>query len=519
METKSSVRFRKDIAPGATGPRTLYHVDTTGLEGMGAKATYVGSVTRKGDEWAGTMALTGVIVTGRTRAIVAAAMVAEMDKVQSAPTAPVASKAKPATVAPVAFKSPHTALPPTAPTVDTVTGAGRLRHFFHSAYSAAIVILFSCDDAAATAVRVLGAGWKRHATHSAAIAWTGDSGALRAVKITLAKYGADASKVDSLAKSVDFGEPFAVTIPVDADKPAGNGGGALAMLLAFGLAFIMAATVGACAAPKPSVGNIYSATQSDPQLDAARAASAAIREARMMDSDDGDDTRGAAEDCTRTATPDDLDESETADAANFDAVERAVAGQACVRPMDDGGNGDDDWTLARVHAYCAGNNVAADDREMCIAHRSGDCSCYESSPRIVPVCYTAAELETALIEQEEDFDGVDPDEVTLSPRVVSTTDEETDRVAAATASRRNRMTISADKASRRDKPLRAKHAPGVRAETIAAACPTAFRVLDDGNAWRFVCSATHTEVLVLKSTNDGGLTGTTAGHSVYTWVR
>ena len=57
------------------------------------------------------------------------------------------------------------------------------------------------------------------------------------------------------------------------------------------------------------------------------------------------------------------------------------------------------------------------------------------------------------------------------------------------------------------------------AETIAAACPSSYAVYDEARAFRFVCHATHTEVLFLKTTVDAGLSGNVTGNPHAAWVR
>ncbi len=94
---------------------------------------------------------------------------------------------------------------------------GQLRHRFWGKYSAAMVLVFDAPemlDAALAAGKF--AGWRRGEKRpDICLVWDGDSDALEPAKDELAAHGADRSKIDSIAKSIDYGEPFAVEFEVE----------------------------------------------------------------------------------------------------------------------------------------------------------------------------------------------------------------------------------------------------------------------------------------------------------------
>jgi hypothetical protein len=107
----------------------------------------------------------------------------------------------------------------------TTKADGRLRHHFHGTYSATIILQFPSGPAAALALPKLGAGWETARNHPEALVWSGESAALESVKAILGSFGADTRKIDSCAKSLDYGEPFTCTfsdiasVPSDASVP------------------------------------------------------------------------------------------------------------------------------------------------------------------------------------------------------------------------------------------------------------------------------------------------------------
>ena len=96
-----------------------------------------------------------------------------------------------------------------------VSAKGQLRHRFFGQYSAVIGLKFDCPGDAIAALPKLGAGWSRHETVDHALIWVGDSDALKACETTLERFGAEKRKIASLAKSVDYGEPFSITVEVE----------------------------------------------------------------------------------------------------------------------------------------------------------------------------------------------------------------------------------------------------------------------------------------------------------------
>lgn len=102
---------------------------------------------------------------------------------------------------------------------------GLLRHRFWGEYSAHIVLEFADPSSAAAALEsgALGEGWQRKAQW---LHWTGDSVALETVSDTLAAHGANRSAIASLRRSVDYGEPFEVSVGVEDSRQLQLIGGA-----------------------------------------------------------------------------------------------------------------------------------------------------------------------------------------------------------------------------------------------------------------------------------------------------
>jgi hypothetical protein len=94
-----------------------------------------------------------------------------------------------------------------------VKGHGLLRHRFHGTYSATIGLHFERTADATHALRYLGPGWKFSPHDACDLVWFGGGEPLDRCTDILARYGADPKAVRSLRTSVDFGEPFTVTLP------------------------------------------------------------------------------------------------------------------------------------------------------------------------------------------------------------------------------------------------------------------------------------------------------------------
>jgi hypothetical protein len=94
-------------------------------------------------------------------------------------------------------------------------GKGQLRHHFWSEYFATIAIDFGNSDNAKDALTVLGDGWTLGEKSPHCVVWFGSGKAFDQVKSKLVSFGADDRKIDSVAKSIDFGEKFEVNILVD----------------------------------------------------------------------------------------------------------------------------------------------------------------------------------------------------------------------------------------------------------------------------------------------------------------
>ena len=95
-----------------------------------------------------------------------------------------------------------------------IKGKGQLRHRFHGEYSAVVAIDFGAADSATLALGVLGKPWEVSRSPNALVCVVSTE-ELEVLTERLGTFGADTKKVASLAKSIDFGEPFEVSIEVE----------------------------------------------------------------------------------------------------------------------------------------------------------------------------------------------------------------------------------------------------------------------------------------------------------------
>lgn len=102
---------------------------------------------------------------------------------------------------------------PAAPPAGTVRARGRLRHRFHGEYSAAMALEFESQADAVAALGVLGVPWTKSPAPTVLLAVV-DSATLNLEKTRLGSMGADEKAIDSVAHSVDYGDPFTVDVPV-----------------------------------------------------------------------------------------------------------------------------------------------------------------------------------------------------------------------------------------------------------------------------------------------------------------
>lgn len=107
--------------------------------------------------------------------------------------------------------------------VQRVKADGALRHRFWGTYSAVIALEFDSEEHAAGALRTLGPPWDHGAKARQCLVCVVSRSELEAVKRTLGGYGANVSAIDSIRRSVDYGEPFSVEVPIlpQAERPAG----------------------------------------------------------------------------------------------------------------------------------------------------------------------------------------------------------------------------------------------------------------------------------------------------------
>lgn len=98
--------------------------------------------------------------------------------------------------------------------MNKIKGRGQLQHHFWGEYKASMVLVFDSPESANDALAVLGKAWKLHSKEPRALTWFGDSNGLDFEKGQLVGFGANRKKIDSVAKSIDYGEEFFVEIPV-----------------------------------------------------------------------------------------------------------------------------------------------------------------------------------------------------------------------------------------------------------------------------------------------------------------
>lgn len=91
---------------------------------------------------------------------------------------------------------------------------GRLRHRFWGSYSALIGLRFANESHALAALPLLGAGWAQAKDMPDCLVWVGDKDSLERVTDVLVSFGAERKAIASLARSVDYGEPFVCTFDV-----------------------------------------------------------------------------------------------------------------------------------------------------------------------------------------------------------------------------------------------------------------------------------------------------------------
>lgn len=102
----------------------------------------------------------------------------------------------------------------------SIKARGQLRHHFHGKYSATIILMWDTVRDAKDSVKMMGTGrtstrfgWEIYERSPGATIWTGNSDDLAVVTEQLVSFGAERDKIASVAKSIDFGEKFEITIP------------------------------------------------------------------------------------------------------------------------------------------------------------------------------------------------------------------------------------------------------------------------------------------------------------------
>jgi hypothetical protein len=95
----------------------------------------------------------------------------------------------------------------------SIKARGLLRHRFHGEYSAVIALGFANGKDASDARIMIGEDSWEIAADPRGLIWQGNSNDLAVVTEQLVSFGAERDKIASVAKSIDFGERFEITIP------------------------------------------------------------------------------------------------------------------------------------------------------------------------------------------------------------------------------------------------------------------------------------------------------------------
>jgi hypothetical protein len=100
-----------------------------------------------------------------------------------------------------------------------IIAKGQLRHHFWGDYRATIILQFATAALAAEALPQF-PDWDIHSeAHPEALIYHGGGAELKHQEALLVSLGADRKKLGSLAKSIDFGEPFTVTVDLGPKGP------------------------------------------------------------------------------------------------------------------------------------------------------------------------------------------------------------------------------------------------------------------------------------------------------------
>ena len=108
-----------------------------------------------------------------------------------------------------------------------INAKGILAHKFHGNYWCVIALQFDSEENARDGMLVLNKSLLNAACarqyaigkHPEVLVWQGNSEELSICKVVLGSFGADVNKIDSIAKSIDHGEWFAVSIPMEMNNP------------------------------------------------------------------------------------------------------------------------------------------------------------------------------------------------------------------------------------------------------------------------------------------------------------
>ena len=95
-----------------------------------------------------------------------------------------------------------------------LSAKGLLQHHFWGTYHASIVLMFEGAEEAGDALKILTGNWVQSKKDPCGVYGTFDREELTPIESQLAAFGADLDKMNSLEKSIDFGEEFTIAMEV-----------------------------------------------------------------------------------------------------------------------------------------------------------------------------------------------------------------------------------------------------------------------------------------------------------------
>lgn len=99
-----------------------------------------------------------------------------------------------------------------------IIAKGQLQHHFWGEYAATIALKFATEALALQSLPQL-PGFERHSSVPSALIYHGTGDDLKNTEDLLVSLGANRKKLTSLAKSIDYGEPFTIEVNLTPEGP------------------------------------------------------------------------------------------------------------------------------------------------------------------------------------------------------------------------------------------------------------------------------------------------------------